>query len=279
MEQLSMFGTADDDPAPKPGDDRPQRLRVLITVKAAPNPSDRYGETVCVAGFNTAPDSPGWVRLYPINFRELGVQESFKKYDVVEVDAVPARQDPRHESWRPRMNTLRVTGHLKDWKARKPWLEPFVEGSMCSLFQNCKRSASAKSLALVRPRKVLSLDIEQHPGWTPDQQNKIDQYVTQEQLFQERDRTPLEAPRFQARYRYLCQESNCNGHRQGVLDWEFVALQRRLRDLDDELAMQQLRSRFFDMMCAGKRAPAFYVGNQAKRAHVFSVLGVYYPER
>ncbi|WP_433291549.1 hypothetical protein ACQPZQ_02400 [Pseudonocardia sp. CA-142604] len=280
MEQLSMFGSADDAPAAKPGDDRPRRLRVLITVKAAPNPSERYGETVCVAGFNAAPDSPGWVRLYPINFRELGVDESFKKYDIVEVDAVPARQDLRHESWRPRMNTLRVTDRLENWKARKPWLDPFIEGSMCSLYQNCKHSAAAKSLALVRPRKVIGLKVERHPGWTSDQRRKIDQYITQEQLFQERDRTPLEAPRFQARYHYLCHAEACKGHEQGLLDWEFVAFQRHhLRHLDDEAAIVRLREQFFDMMCAHKRLPAFYVGNQAKRAHVFSVLGVYYPER
>jgi hypothetical protein len=44
----------------------------MITVKAAPNPSEQYGETVCVAGLQASVESPGWVRLYPINFRELG---------------------------------------------------------------------------------------------------------------------------------------------------------------------------------------------------------------
>jgi hypothetical protein len=32
-------------------------------------------------------------------------------------------------------------------------------------------------------------------------------------------------------------------------------------------------------MCATDREIAFYVGNQAKRPRVFSVLGVYYPKR
>ncbi len=80
--------------------------RVLITVKAAPNPSDKYGETVCVAGINADPMKPGWVRLYPINFRELGTDESFKKYDIATVNAKPARRDPRRESWKPVMQTM-----------------------------------------------------------------------------------------------------------------------------------------------------------------------------
>src|SRR5689334_6880643 len=48
------------------------RLRMLVTAKAAPNPSERYGETVCVSGLSTDPERPGWVRLYPINYHDLG---------------------------------------------------------------------------------------------------------------------------------------------------------------------------------------------------------------
>jgi hypothetical protein len=145
--------------------------------------------------------------------------------------------------------------------------------------QASRESASAKSLALVRPREVTGLVIEDHPGWTGDQQRKIDKYVSQERLFDEHDRSPLEAPRFQSWYQYSCHEPACRGHRQGILDWEFVALQRRVAHLSRDKAVDALRDRFLDMMCAPKRNPAFYVGNQAKRAHVFSVLGVYYPER
>lgn len=278
--QFSLFGAADDGPDPKPADDQARRLRVLITVKAAPNPSEKYGETVCVAGFNMDVEHPGWLRLYPINFRELTERESFRKYDVVEVDAVPARSDARQESWRPRMHTLRRVGHLDPWRPRVQVLAPAVEESMCRLVAGARASVTAKSLALVRPRSINGLDVAAHPGWTADQQAKIDQYVLQERLGDEQDRTPLEAPRFRAWYRYRCAEPGCSGHRQGVLDWELVALQRnQLAHLDDERAVEVIRAKFLHMMCADHRAPAFYVGNQAKRAHVFSVLGVYYPRR
>jgi hypothetical protein len=277
MSQMSVFGGTDD-PPPKPAHDLPRLLRAIITVKAAPNPSEKYGETVCVAAFNADPTTPGWLRLYPINFRELGVRETFKKYDIVEVEAVPARQDPRQESWRPRMHTLRVVDHVSSWRQRASWLEPAVETSMCQLYRESTRPAGGKSLALVRPREVLGLDIKPHPGWTPEQQHKIDQYVLQERLFDERDRTPLQAPRFLAHYRYRCHEKLCNGHNQGLLDWEFVVLQRRLAHHSDAQAIAELRTKFFDMMCGSARRPAFYVGNQAKHPRIFSVLGVYYPQ-
>jgi hypothetical protein len=73
----------------KPAAGRPVRMRVLITVKAAPNPSEKYGETVCVAGLRLDLDAAGWVRLYPVNFRELDGDGQFRKYDVVSLDARP----------------------------------------------------------------------------------------------------------------------------------------------------------------------------------------------
>lgn len=88
-----------------------------------------------------------------------------------------------------------------------------------------------------------------------------------------------EAPRFKGWYRYKCATRACGGHRQGILDWEFVALQRKLGSLDDSSLQHALRAKFLDEMCADGRDVAFYVGNQAKRQHVFSVIGVYWPKR
>jgi hypothetical protein len=64
MSQASLFGP-DSAPDIKQPHDQPVRMRVLVTVKAAPNPSATYGETVCAAALRLDLDSPGWVRLYP----------------------------------------------------------------------------------------------------------------------------------------------------------------------------------------------------------------------
>jgi hypothetical protein len=279
MTQPTLFGSADDDPPPKPAGDRSVSLRLLVTVKAAPNPSEKYGETVCVAGLSLDLDRPGWIRLYPINFRYLDDTLTFKKYDVVRVDALPARTDQRRESWRPIMPGLTVERHLKPWAPRRQWIDSQIVDSMCELKADVKVRSDARSLALVRPREVSDLHIVRHPGWTDQEQAKIDKYVQQLDLLDERDRTPLAAPRFKAWYRYRCHDRACRGHRQVLLDWEFVVLQRRLVHLADDEACAALRLRFLTEMCAPDRDVAFYVGNQAKRTNVFSVLGVYYPKK
>ena len=280
MNQMSLFGPREEGPEEKPLSDRFERLSVLITVKAAPNPSERYGETVCVAGLSTDLHRRGWIRLYPINFRELVTEERFRKYEIVGVEAKPARNDQRRESWKPVLATLKREAFLKPWQPRRAWLDPYIEESMCRLYRAARADANSQSLALIKPKDVGGIDIEPHPGWTAAEQAKIDMYVNQLDLFGTPDRTPLEPPRFKAFYRYRCYDTRCKGHRQGMLDWEFVAYQRnRLAGIQAQDAAAALAARFYDDLCADDRDVAFYVGNQAKRAHVFSVLGVYWPPK
>lgn len=51
--------------------------RVLITVKAYPNPGKEHRETVCTAG---VVPGEGWIRLYPVQFRLLPKEQRYKKY-------------------------------------------------------------------------------------------------------------------------------------------------------------------------------------------------------
>jgi hypothetical protein len=276
---MSLFGPPEGGPNPKPPSDQLVPLNVLITVKAAPHPSERYGETVCVAGLSIDLQRRGWIRLYPINFRELASDDRFRKYDVVTVTARPNPQDQRRESFRPMLDTMVTERHLEPWRPRRALLDEHVQDSMCRLNRDARADANAQSLALIRPRSVDGLDVESHPGWTADEQRKIDAYMRQPDLFSDQDRTALEPPRFRAHYRYHCQEPGCGSHRQGVLDWELVAFQRRLAGASDDELRRAISAKFLDELCSPTRDVAFYVGNQAKRAHVFSVLGVYWPPK
>jgi hypothetical protein len=277
-DQMALFGPDGRDP--EPATDEVQKLRLVITVKAAPNPSERYGETVCVAGVSADLERPGWIRLYPINFRHLEQDIRFRKYDIISVDAVRARSDVRHESWNPRMSTVQVERQLRPWDQRKGYVTPYIEPSMCAVNAAARASGVAPSLGLVRAGRVDDLEVETHPGWSAEEQAKIDRYVNQFDLFG-LDRTALEAPRLRGWYRWHCQDARCGGHRQGILDWEFVAFQRNAahRQLSDAELASKLRDKFLNQICASDKDVAFYVGNQAKRHNVYSVLGVWWPPR
>jgi hypothetical protein len=253
----------------------PSKMRVLITVKASPNPSASHGETVCVAGLRLDAGHESWVRLYPINFRFMDGDHAFHKYDVVTLDATPASEG-RRESWKPRIDSIQTVGHIDGWPKRMPHLQPFAQPTMCSINRSYR---TGPSLGLVRARLVQKLVITPHPGWSPDEQQKIDNYVAQAELFDMgRPKTALEAPRFKVAYRWKCLEPTCAGHEQGILDWELSAFQRRL-PTDDDQARAQIQQRWFSQLCGPEKDVYFYVGNQAKRRNIFSVLGVVYPPK
>jgi hypothetical protein len=274
MTQQSLFGLNPD--RVKPRHDEWTTLRMLVTASTAPQPCDRYGETVCVAGLRLDLDDPGWVRLYPVNFRDLELGRRFKKYDIMTVRARPNHSDARVESWQPLPETVAVERHLKAWSQRRPHVEPFVEDSMCDLLAAVRDTPPARSLAAVRPADVGELIVEPHPGWSLAEQQEIDAYVHRLGL-ENAPRAALEAPRFRAFCRYRCHSRRCKGHRQAVLDWELLALQRRLAQRGG--AAEELRRRFLAELYGSAREVVFYVGNQARRPHAFSVLGVYNPPR
>ncbi|MFI7576296.1 hypothetical protein [Micromonospora sp. NPDC049497] len=280
LEQLPLWGpSTDEEPRPKPVLARPAKLRLLITVKAAPNPSARYGETVCVGALGIDPPWTGWIRLYPVHYRDLDDDGKFHKYDIIRVEALPARQDQRHESWKPIVDTITPERHLASQQSRRNILDPLVEDSMCRLKEQARDDPSARSIALIRVADISALQVKRHPGWSAEDRKKIAGYLNQLDLLAPAKRSPLQAPRFTGAYRYRCADRHCRGHQQTLWDWEFVALQRRLDQLTDAEAAEQLRNKFLTQLCAADRDVAFYVGNQAARPQSFSIGGVYAPRR
>lgn len=277
---MSLFGPGGDQPEAKPVGDETVRLHLLITVKAAPQPSESYGETVCVAGVSMDLQHPRWVRLYPIGFRFLAGSDQFRKYDVVEVDAKPARADSRRESWRPQMDTLVVHRNLSNWRHRRSWLDPYLdERSMCQLIRDAREDPVSRSVGLVEVAEIGGVVVAPHPGWTAEEQRKIDRYAQQPFLFGKQDPAPLQAPRFQVQYRYRCTDRGCPGHRQSLVDWEAVAFQHRMAGESDSHVRRELERKCREVVSAPDRITAFYVGNQAGRRQTFSIGGVYYPPR
>jgi hypothetical protein len=63
----------------------------LIVVKAYPNPSAKYFETVCVAAVTR---EEGLIRLYPVAFRSLPENQRFKKYQRIELRMQKHERDP-----------------------------------------------------------------------------------------------------------------------------------------------------------------------------------------
>lgn len=262
-----------------------EHAEVLITVKATPQPSAKYGDTVCVAGVRLDKGPPHWIRLYPIDFRWLSRDEQFKKYDVLSMDIRRAAGDTRSESYKPIQDSwskLRSIPANGDWKDRQEIIGQLPHTTTCKLADDARADSSATSLGLVPVADVSKLQIVRHPPWTDEERSKMRTRIVNESgALVPSGHTPKElvAPRFLVSYHYHCLETTCKGHTGRILDWELTALQNRYAHVDDDALKSIIRHNFYEQMFASNRWPAFFMGNfeLASKRQSFSVLSVYWP--
>jgi len=259
-----------------------EQARVLITVKATPQPSEKYGDTTCVAGIRLDGDRPSWIRLYPIAFRWLDGASQFHKYDVIDLEVRRRDSDTRAESYSPTEASWTVVDHLPPWKARHEIVSQVTPTSTCELSRAAALSGGAPSLGLVYPTEMWDLEFEPHPKWTSEQLAKMQDRITKESsaLIPVNGAIPaiLKEPRFKVRYRYKCSESDCRSHVGRILDWELTAFQNRIGGTDQDLK-EAIIKKFREQMFGPDRRSGFFMGNfeLAARRSKFSVLGVYWP--
>jgi hypothetical protein len=253
-----------------------ERIRAVVTVKAYPAASVKYGESVCVAGIRTDVETPEWVRLYPVDYRDLPIDKRFAKYEEISLD-VSASSDSRPESLRPDTTTIEVvrkisTGRDRTWRERRRLVEPLVTESMCTILEDEKRSGS--SLGAFRPARVEDVIASKEGDWTDRQMDVLNQMT----LFAQ-DKGALERIPWRFRYRYSC-GGTCRGHEQSIIDWEIHQAYRSWRrDYGDAEAVERVRRKWLDELCGPSKDTIFFVGNQLRHREAFLVLGVFWPPR
>lgn len=131
--------------------------KVLIAVKTYPTISTKYDELVCTAGFT---EEGKWIRIYPIQFRRLGYENQYKKYEWIEIDLVKNEEDFRPESFRPRALELepkRLSSVNTDnnWAERKEIVLGKVYNDMSLLILEAKDKQICTSLAVFKPTKII----------------------------------------------------------------------------------------------------------------------------
>lgn len=252
-----------------------QELRVLVTVKAYPTISTKYGEAICVAGVRLDGPSLEWVRLFPVRFRDLPPAKQFKKYEVITLRARKHATDRRVEMWRPDVESIERGEILPSggtWPIRRPYLEPLVGPSMCDLHRGRDGGGGGPSLGLVRPRRLRRIRVTPETAWSVGQRGVAGQgsLLTQ--------KSELVKPGHAFSYSYLCESRECRGHVQKIVDWELGEAYRSWPLQGGEL-LDAIKHKWLDEMCAEGRDTMFFVGDQHTRPGKFLVLGTFYPER
>jgi len=253
----------------------PVTKRVLITVKAYPNPSRKYGETVCCAGIDI--DTLQWLRLYPIPFRDLDSSRKFQKYTFISVKCWKAPDDHRVESYKIDMDSIELVSHLdtkEKWESRKRIVLPTVSPSFCSILED---TSINKSLGTFKPCDINFF-------WkkaTLESEAKREACYAQLSFFDAKKKAIEQIP-FDFYYHFKCHgRPNCTGHQLPIIDWEIGQAYRnwRYKYRPQAQLLQKIRQRWLDLICSDKNDVYFYVGNMKRFHDHFMVLGVFYPQK
>ena len=257
------------------------RLKVLITVKTYPIPSAKYDELVCTAGVT---EGGQFIRLYPINFRDLPYSQQYKKYQWIEVLAEKHKgRDRRKESYRPDCNSIQIlgepipTGKGGDWSKRAKFVLPHAAQSLEELCG--QQDADKTSLGIFRPKSVTDLVISADDA---DWSAKFKAALCQARLWDDRTvskQPPRKVP-FKFHYHFGCNDARCKGHKMMIEDWEVGALYWNMVDkgATPTDAAEKVRYKFLNDICGPNKNTFFYVGTVLAHG-TWVIIGTFFPKK
>jgi hypothetical protein len=259
-----------------------QKKRVLVTVKAAPERSKKYGECVCTAGIT---EEGEFIRLYPISLDVFRRGPRFKKFSWIEVECEKAQGEKlrRKESYRIREGSLRVVDtslceNPVDWAGREKVLAHLRSPSVESLVQAF--DADRTSLGFIRVGELQrfykseELNVEGADG------PRIMQATFDAMGGMGRPKWILNQIPHVFRYQFRCgvPDNSCRGHDMTCEDWELFESNRKWseRYRTPELLWEKLHDRYFTRM---KDADLqFFMGTESQYGS-WLIVGLYYPKR
>ncbi|GAB3753167.1 hypothetical protein [Spirosoma pomorum] len=252
--------------------------RVLIAVKTYPSISTTYDELVCTAGFL---EDGTWIRIYPIQFRDLDYSKQYKKYDWVEMDLVKNGKDFRPESFRPvniidvNANTVGHIGTEKDWQERKEIALKNIYTSLDKLIADAKDKTKHVSLAVFKPTKITGFKIKEvEREWDRE---KLEQ-MRQMNVFVERKARKELVRKLPYKFSYTFEDENSRVSTLMIEDWELGALFWKYED--EKEACQKVKEKYFDDLAQTKDI-YFFLGttlaNHHKSINPFIIIGTFHP--
>lgn len=241
--------------------------RVYVLVKAYPQPSVQYQETVCCAGITEAGE---FVRLFPIRYRRLKPEQRFERYDLIEVRGDRPRQDSRPESFHVDESSIKIlrsgTGTRADTK-HKIWL-PYVSRSLDALHDANERGKGV-SLGIVKPDPD-SIKF----GWEPHAklgagEREISKALHLQTSLIEDPLKALPAPEFAFTYRYKSAGRKSEGK---IHDWEVQAAYAAYKRQYGNQALEKLRDQYERVMAA--QHLHLFLGTMQQHPAQFIIVGL-----
>ena len=265
--------------------------KVLITVKAYPAISKKYGETVCTAGIT---ENGKWIRLYPIPYRKLDYKNQFRKYAWIELELVRNESDFRPESYRPyNLSDLITTGHIESdrnsWLERREFVLKKIYTNLDELIQEAKNKNICTSLATFKPTKIKDFIYKEVlREWDKSKIRQLESQNLQGSLFDNEDENDIEkfevVDKVPYKFSFVFEDDSGRESTMMIEDWETGMLywHSLVRHKGDEhLACEDVKKKYFNDFALTKDY-YFFLGTTKMHHYVapnpFVIIGDFRPK-
>jgi hypothetical protein len=238
----------------------PQSSRVTVLVKALPQPSKQYGETVCCAGVTAEGQ---WKRLFPVRFRHLRGKGSFNRWDWITFKYRKPTADSRPESCHVYEDSIVIDGKLSKKSEQSRMLTPLILGSAKEATER------GQSLALIRPRKTRFIAKRRTLAEIAAEREAAKRAARQSSMF-DAELADLDPSPYEFRFKF---EDVDGKHDYENGDWETHAMFWNACKRGSEKEALQWMDQTFNSEYPS-RGMAFAIGNMAKRPQTWQLLGV-----
>ncbi len=234
--------------------------RALILVKALPQPSEKYTETVCVAGITAAGE---WRRLYPVRFRHL--KDRFQRWQWIEYKWGIPKDDRRKESRNVDGESIHPKGKIPP-KERARFLAPRFRLSTDDAY------AKGESLTLIRPTETRFTWEEKTSNELESERRAYANAARQSSFFDEdKELRALEPCPYKFFFSY--QTADQKLHKNFCHDWETSAAFHKLsKRYGGDQALRHLNEMYNDHY--PKAGVAFAMGTHSQRPEQWLLIGV-----
>lgn len=243
----------------------PVKERALVLVKAYPQPSQKYEETVCCAGINAQGE---FLRLYPIRYRRLPADRRFERWDVLEFEGARPTDDGRPESRHVNEDTIKIvqSGRDMDEGQRVRLWSKHVAASLVALKDDNRQTN--RSLGIVCPDagsvrfkfRKLSSD--------SDQDTALRTMFQQFSLIEEKSLKPLTVD-YEFTYQFTCAGVQ---HKMKIHDWEVQAAYFSYRHRYGDQALAMLQTEYQEHIPT--RNLHFVMGTMKAHPTTFIIIGL-----
>ncbi len=262
-----------------------EKKKVFVLVKTYPTISKEYAELVCTAGVL---EDGSWIRLYPVPFRKLDIEQKYPKYAWIEVDVTRNTTDFRPETYRPNLSSIIVEKRPKnpnwDERHRIIFKSQKIYTNLQGIIDKAKKDGT--SLAVFKPSKILDFTAEEvERDWDSNKLAILKALSQQLNLFQTPEEIEEEfkvVRKVPYKFSYKFEDDTGKQSTMMIEDWEIGMLFfncLKQADGDEHTAIEKVKQKYFDYFST--RNLHFFLGTTLKFHNVapnpFIIIGAYYP--